>query len=266
MRSTLAAVPATSSLLNKTRLPFALHMQPYCSDNIPVIDNLCITRCASCRTYINPFATFVQNGTRWRCNLCLRINDLPSNFDYDRLTNAAIDRASRADLNEASVEYIAPKEYMVRPPQPCCYVFAVDVSAPAVASGESGGELWSRRTAFFCCWLRWPWGRVGLPSYFFLPCNPLFSGLPGMVDAVCRIIGQNLDNLAGDSRTRVALLAYDSNIHFFNLQPSLTQPSVMVMTDMDDPFLPTSSNDLLVNLEESREVSANKTRAVAREC
>lgn len=141
MRSTLAAVPATSSLLNKTRLPFALHMQPYCSDNIPVVDNLCITRCASCRTYINPFATFVQNGTRWRCNLCLRINDLPSNFDYDRLTNAAIDRASRADLNEASVEYIAPKEYMVRPPQPCCYVFAVDISAPAVASGELEGTV-----------------------------------------------------------------------------------------------------------------------------
>lgn len=86
-----------------------------------------------------------------------------------------------------------------------------------------------------------------------------------MVDAVCRIIGQNLDDLAGDSRTRVALLAYDSNIHFFNLQPSLTQPSVMVMTDMDDPFLPTSSNDLLVNLEESREVSADKKCAAIQE-
>ena len=171
MRSTLTAVPHTSSLLSKTGLPFALHMQPYCSDDIPVIDNLCITRCASCRTYINPFATFVQNGTRWRCNLCLRINDLPSNFDYDRLTNAAIDRASRADLNEASVEYIAPKEYMVRPPQPCCYVFAVDISAAAVASGKG------RSVGAFCVAPRVrgahtrtpPLLRWRLASFFFSP-------------------------------------------------------------------------------------------------
>ena len=30
---------------------------------------------------------------------------------------------------------MAPGEYMVRPPQPPVYVFAVDVSAPSVASG-----------------------------------------------------------------------------------------------------------------------------------
>ena len=35
----------------------------------------------------------------------------------------------------ATVEYIAPQEYMVRPPQPCIYMFLIDVAHAAVSSG-----------------------------------------------------------------------------------------------------------------------------------
>ena len=33
-----------------------------------------IVRCRSCRTYINPFVTFLDQR-RWKCNLCYRVND-----------------------------------------------------------------------------------------------------------------------------------------------------------------------------------------------
>lgn len=33
-----------------------------------------IVRCRSCRTYINPFVSFIDQR-RWKCNLCYRVND-----------------------------------------------------------------------------------------------------------------------------------------------------------------------------------------------
>ena len=51
------------------------------------------------------------------------------------MTGTTVDRKTRADLNSASMEYIAPSDYMVRPPQPCLYVFVIDVTATAVSSG-----------------------------------------------------------------------------------------------------------------------------------
>ena len=45
------------------------------------------------------------------------------------------DRDQRPELSKASVEFVASSEYMVRPPQTPVYVFAIDVSATAAASG-----------------------------------------------------------------------------------------------------------------------------------
>ena len=42
--------------------------------NLPVIHSSVITRCRSCRTYINPFVTFTDSR-RWRCPMCFRVNE-----------------------------------------------------------------------------------------------------------------------------------------------------------------------------------------------
>lgn len=54
IRSTLACVPTTHSLLKKSKLPFSLIVQPYTSLHedeapIPVIDDQVISRCRRCR-------------------------------------------------------------------------------------------------------------------------------------------------------------------------------------------------------------------------
>jgi protein transport protein SEC24 len=41
----------------------------------------------------------------------------------------------RSELRYSVVEFVAPTEYMVRPPQPLVYLFLIDVSFPAVTSG-----------------------------------------------------------------------------------------------------------------------------------
>ncbi len=45
------------------------------------------------------------------------------------------DRWARAELNHGVVEFVAPTEYMVRPPQPAVYIFLIDVSHASVQSG-----------------------------------------------------------------------------------------------------------------------------------
>ena len=44
-----------------------------------------------------------------------------------------------------------------------------------------------------------------------------------------------------------------STLHFYNLKPGLAAPQMMVVAEVDDPFVPLP-DDLLVNLRESREV------------
>lgn len=60
---------------------------------------------------------------------------VPSGFDLDVNTQQPVDRWKRAELNYGCVEFVAPTEYMVRPPQKPAYVFVIDVSFAAVASG-----------------------------------------------------------------------------------------------------------------------------------
>ncbi|KAJ6061546.1 uncharacterized protein N7446_005666, partial [Penicillium canescens] len=135
MRSTLNAVPTTNSLLKKSKLPFALVIQPYASlhdaeDPIPVIPDQVISRCRRCRSYINPFVTFLDHGHRWRCNMCNLTNDVPQAFDWDSTLQKPADRALRPDLNHSMVEFVAPQEYM-----PLVYLFLIDVSYSSVTSG-----------------------------------------------------------------------------------------------------------------------------------
>jgi len=70
-----------------------------------------------------------------------------------------------------------------------------------------------------------------------------------VVETIKRILGE----FPGYPRTRIGFITYDSTIHFYNLKSSLSQPQMMVVTDINDMFLPLP-DDLLVNLAESKEV------------
>lgn len=67
--------------------------------------------------------------------MCSLSNEVPQLFDWDQVRNQPGDRWARAELNHGVVEFVAPTEYMVRPPQPAVYIFLVDVSHNAIQSG-----------------------------------------------------------------------------------------------------------------------------------
>lgn len=56
-------------------------------------------------------------------------------FSHLDATGRRIDLDQRPELTKGSVEFVAPTEYMVRPPMPPLYFFLIDVSLSAVRSG-----------------------------------------------------------------------------------------------------------------------------------
>jgi len=134
-RSTLTKIPETEALLKKARLPLGVLIHPFKDlSHLPVIQCTTIVRCRSCRTYINPFVHFVDQR-RWRCNLCYRVNELPEEFLYDPVSKSYGDPSRRPECKASTIEFIAPQEYMLRPPQPAVYLFLLDVSRAALETG-----------------------------------------------------------------------------------------------------------------------------------
>ncbi|NXW20748.1 SC24B protein, partial [Circaetus pectoralis] len=206
---TLTNIPQTQALLNKAIFFLGLLLHPFRDlTQLPVITSSTIVRCRSCRTYINPFVSFIDQR-RWKCNLCYRVNDVPEEFMYNPLTRSYGEPHKRPEVQNSTVEFIASSDYMLRPPQPAVYLFVLDVSHNAVEAGY--------------------------------------------LTVVCQSLLENLDKLPGDSRTRIGFITFDSTVQFYNLQEGLSQPQMLIVSDIDDIFLPTPDS-LLVNLHESKEL------------
>uniref|UniRef100_A0A8C6SUI5 SEC24 homolog A, COPII coat complex component n=1 Tax=Neogobius melanostomus TaxID=47308 RepID=A0A8C6SUI5_9GOBI len=192
-RSTLTSIPQTQSLLNKAKMPLGLLLHPFKDlSQLPVVTSSTIVRCRSCRTYINPFVSFLDQR-RWKCNLCYRVNDVPEEFMYNPVSRAY------GEPHRGAYVFILP----------AVYLFVLDVSHNALETG-----------------------------YLHVFCQSLLD---------------NLESLPGDSRTKVGFITFDSTIHFYNLQEGLSQPQMLIVSDIEDIFLPTPDS-LLVNLNESKEL------------
>nr|CAE03817.2 OSJNBa0027H09.17 [Oryza sativa Japonica Group] len=140
-RLTTHAIPASQSLVSRWHLPLGAVVHPLAESpdgEVPVINfgSAGVIRCRRCRTYINPYATFADAGRKWRCNLCTLLNDVPGEYfcGIDG-SGRRYDADQRPELSKGTVEFVAPTEYMVRPPMPPSYFFLIDVSVSAVRSG-----------------------------------------------------------------------------------------------------------------------------------
>nr|XP_039272639.1 protein transport protein Sec24A-like isoform X1 [Styela clava] len=214
-RCTLNAIPSTQALLNKVKLPLGLIIHPFKDlSSLPVISAGTIVRCKRCRTYINPFVNFLDER-RWRCNLCFVVNEVPEEFLHHPVTKTYGEPHTRPECTNATLEFIAPQEYMVRPPQPAVYMFLFDVSHSAVETGY--------------------------------------------LQVVCDALLDHLDHLPGDSRTKIGFLSYNGTVHFYRLAEGSSQPQMLVVSDLDDIFLPTPDS-LLVNLREGKELVSDLLR------
>ncbi|KAF2493772.1 Sec23/Sec24 family protein-like protein [Lophium mytilinum] len=230
-RLTLNNIPSSSDALASTALPLGLILQPLAPQQegeqpIPVLDfgETGPPRCRRCRAYINPFMTFRSGGSKFVCNMCTFPNDVPGEyFSPTDPSGVRVDRQQRPELSMGTVEFMVPKEYWAKEPVGLRWLFLIDVSAEAVNRGFLDG---------FC---------EGIISSLYGSTDKQ----PDQPDAAAT---RNLPVGA-----KVGIVTFDKEIHFYNLSAGLDQAQMMVMPDIEDPFVPLSEG-LFVDPEESKAV------------
>lgn len=65
----------------------------------------------------------------------------------------------------------------------------------------------------------------------------LILSVPGYFPTFCKILLESLDELPGDSRTKVGFMTFDGSIHFYNLGEGLNQPHMLVVSDIEGYYL-----------------------------
>ncbi|WFC98366.1 COPII coat Sec23p-Sfb3p heterodimer component [Malassezia yamatoensis] len=118
----------------------------------------------------------------------------------------------------------------VRTPRPLTYLFVIDVSFSAVRCGALQVTCQAIREALY--------GPNETDREKAHEHSPGFGVPPG---------------------SRVGFITFDQALHFYSLDPELDQAQMMVMADINDPFIPISSG-LLVDPWTSRTVIENLLR------
>ncbi|KAF1809330.1 hypothetical protein P152DRAFT_476464 [Eremomyces bilateralis CBS 781.70] len=227
-RLTLNCIPSTQEALAATSLPLGLIVQPLArlqdgEQPIPVLDfgDMGPPRCRRCRAYINPFMTFLSGGSKFVCNMCTFPNDVPPEyFSPTDPSGVRVDRPQRPELMLGTVEFMVPKEYWGKEPVPLRWLFLIDVCEESV--------------------------NKGFVDAF---CEGIMSALYGPFDS------DNDNEEAGrlPPGSQIGIVTFDKEIHFYNLSAGLEKAQMMVMTDIEDPFVPFSEG-MFVDPEESRTV------------
>ena len=93
-------------------------------------------RCTRCQAYVNPYFQFTNGGRSFSCNICQMSNDLAPEYVCNLDMNGRrMDVMERPELLFGSYEFAVGPEYCSKPPVPVSYLFAVDVSWPAIQNG-----------------------------------------------------------------------------------------------------------------------------------
>ena len=234
VRLTLNNIPATSEALNVTGLPLGLICQPLAplqdgENPVPILDfgDVGPPRCRRCRTYINAFMTFHSGGNKFVCNMCNFPNDVsPEYFAPTDPSGVRIDRSQRPELTMGTVEFLVPKEYWAKEPVSLRWLFLIDVSAESINKGFASG---------FC---------EGIISVLYENSEDSERNISSGGESGARRLPPG---------SKIGLVTFDKEIHFYNLSHNLEKAQMMVMSDIEDPFLPLSEG-LFVDPLESKDV------------
>ncbi|OJJ51419.1 hypothetical protein ASPZODRAFT_127488 [Penicilliopsis zonata CBS 506.65] len=231
-RLTLNNIPSTSDFLSSTALPLGMILQPLArldpgEQPIPVLDfgDAGPPRCRRCRTYINPFMSFKSGGSKFVCNMCTFPNDVaPEYFAPVDPSGSRVDRMQRPELMMGTVEFVVPKDYWNKEPVGLQWLFLVDVSQESVNRGFLDGV-----------------------------CKGIMEALYGTDDEPAAEGENESPSRKLPRGSKIGIVTFDKEVHFYNLSGQLEQAQMMVMTDLEEPFVPLSEG-LFVDPYESRTV------------
>ncbi|KAL2312747.1 Protein transport protein sec24 [Schizosaccharomyces pombe] len=214
VRSTINCVPTTNSLLKKSKIPFALVIRPYTSlvEEDDPVPVVTDTIISRCR----------------RCRM------------YINPFSIFIDNGHRYRCNSCGIVNEVPQSYdwdsfrnvqRDRWQRPELNYAVVDFIAPQEYMVRAPQPL----------------------VYVFLIDISFVSISSGMVGTASRAILESLDRIPNkEGRAKVAFIGVDSALHFFSVSPGAEEATQLVVSDLEEPFLP-RNQDLLLNLRECRQ-------------
>jgi len=235
IRPTINRIPQSSGTKTKLGVPIGAIISPMANgiEPIKVVEpqhqgpgQASIVRCRKCRTYMNPYVQWESNGRKWICNMCRFTNETAQSY-YAQLdqNGQRTDLYQKPELCNGAVEFIATGDYMVRAPQPPVYMFLLDTTLGSVQSG-----------------------------YLEECCNAIKNTINTIQQS--SEIDNNSVVVPGSDRTLVSIMTFDSSLHFYNMDPSLSSAQMVVVSDLDDLFLPLP-DDILINLSENLDQLCN---------
>ena len=124
-RLTFDKFPESESVRQRAgNMPLAAIYRPFSdlpgTEPVPVVNfgSNAVVRCRRCRSYISPFAIFIENGRRWQCALCWNVNEVEPEYfcPINPETGKRRDHYERPELNSGIIDILAPEEYTLRPP------------------------------------------------------------------------------------------------------------------------------------------------------
>ncbi|KAF8371535.1 sec-24.1 [Pristionchus pacificus] len=206
MRASLYVAPQTQELLKVTQIPFVFALSPFAKLDErerapPIVEyEQGPVRCARCKAYMCPYMEFIEGGTKFRCPFCTA-NTTVDQWYFAHLdhTGRRTDAEHRPELYYGAYEYGATKQYCKN-------------------------------------------GVPPKPPGFLFMLDVSYNAMnSGMLQTVCNNLENLLENLPKEtgmeeSLIHVGIAAFDQNVHFFDL--STIQPSMMVVSDVEDMFVP----------------------------
>ncbi|KAF8310997.1 hypothetical protein DL93DRAFT_2169377 [Clavulina sp. PMI_390] len=232
IRATTYAFPHSSDLASTCELPLAAIVQPFSRQRaeesaIPVVDPGPDgpLRCSECRGYVNPWTVWTLSGNHWVCNLCGTESMVPQNYFSPLDPNGRrVDLQNRPELRHGTVDFIVPKEYWAPKPAPNMDDSFIQ-SIPPSAERRKPDCL---RTLFVI--------DVSMPS---VACGAVGD----ICDSLRSLLCSDEPTRAG---WRVGFLTFSSSLHFYEFSSDKTQPSILVVSDLDDVFCPVQADHAYV--------------------
>jgi protein transport protein SEC24 len=139
--------------------------------------------------------------------MCNYANDVPPEyFCATTPQGARVDREQRPELMRGTVEFLVPKEYWSKEPVGLRWLFLIDVGQEAFNKGF-------------------------LEAF----CEGIMAALYGGDEEPVEN-GEIKRKIPPGSK--VGFVTFDKDIHFYNMNPALDQAQMMIMPDIEDPFVP----------------------------
>ncbi|EIM88784.1 protein transporter SEC24 [Stereum hirsutum FP-91666 SS1] len=256
VRMTTWNIPSTSRLANELEIPLAAIIQPFADvdpreEPVPLVE--CgpsgPQRCALCQGYINPWCTWTAGGSRWKCNLCGHETEVSAEYFCNLDSNfLRLDHAQRPELNKGTIDFAVSdtEAYWAPNPPERINPSYVSIEPPPVTPAST-------------------LGREPKPmDYLFAFDVSVDAVSSGFLRTACESLKEILygEDSCFPSECHVGILTFHSELHFYDLSPSLDQANMLVVADIDEVFLPTRQG-ILVNPHRSRTVIENLLESIS---